>query len=817
LTLIQFSFDRGRTVSSEWPDCPSDDTGIAAFPQVGEGFPVRVLLDHFNFKSIARCATFCATLLLAGCDQGEPVVEASTSESPAHAVEFVGSQACAECHATESEKWLGSDHDRAMEEATVDSVLGQFDGSIIQHFEQTWRFIRDGEEFIVELEEPGRPLERLPVAYTFGVDPLQQYLVARSDGRYQALPVAWDARPSEEGGQRWLDLQPDEPITRDDPLHWERLAYNWNSQCASCHSTKLEKGYDEVNDRFDTRWSEIDVGCEGCHGPGSRHVEIYAAGAEAPSDVSGFDVSFERWNPDAWQRQSGERISSRVTERIHDAQLDVCAPCHARRSEIVATPAIGAAFLDGHRPRLLDPGLYFEDGQIRDKVYVWGSFLQSRMYSAGVRCNDCHDTHSVELRREGNALCAGCHDVTAFDVEAHHGHAIGTEGASCVACHMPETVYMQVDQRTDHSFTIPRPDRSAILAVPNACENCHSDRDAVWATAQIDSWREPGATRPPHWSDHLVAGAVARADPLRWLEIALEPSFSPLVRANAWARYAEEAAAAPPIEILRDRLRDGTSLERLALIDVVRRLEPELRASLLRPLLEDDRRAIRGAAAEALVDLPAELWRPADRAVLARALREYRTAHVANAERPEAQVSLGLLSVHYGELDAARASYQRAIELAPYFVPAHVNFADLERMQGNDAEAIVRLRRAVELAPDEVMVRYALGLALHRAGESEEGLSQLALAAQAAPDQPRLVLGWALALDAADRRAEAISVLARAVDRGAASTDIHHALVTLLRDQGELERAQTRAEGWLRSQPADPRAEGLLRELRGGR
>jgi Flp pilus assembly protein TadD len=180
-------------------------------------------------------------------------------------------------------------------------------------------------------------------------------------------------------------------------------------------------------------------------------------------------------------------------------------------------------------------------------------------------------------------------------------------------------------------------------------------------------------------------------------------------------------------------------------------------------------------------------------------------------------VSLGLLSVHYGELDAARTSYQRAIELAPYFVPAHVNLADLERMQGHDAEAIVRLRRAVEIAPDEVLVRYALGLALHRAGESEEGLSQLALAAQAAPDQPRLVLGWALALDAAGRRAEAISVLAEAVDRGAASADIHHALVTLLRDQGELERARIRVEGWLRSQPGDPRAEGLLREFQGGR
>jgi len=758
--------------------------------------------------------TFFAGPMLMGCDQAERVVEPASGESPVH---FVGSQACAECHVTESEKWLGSDHDRAMEEPTPESVVGRFDGSTLRHFERRWKFIRDGEEYVVELKEQGRPLERLRVAYTFGVDPLQQYLVVRPDGRFQALPVAWDSRSSELGGQRWIDLQPDEPIMHDDPLHWERLAYNWNSQCASCHSTNLSKGYDEEKGRFDTQWSEIDVGCEACHGPGSRHLSIQEGQIDAASGVSGFAVSLEAWNPDAWQRQNEARIASRVTQRSRDVELDVCAPCHSRRSQIVDVPLIGADLLDGHRPRLVDPGLYFEDGQIRDEVYVWGSFLQSRMYSAGVRCNDCHDPHSLGLRREGDALCAGCHDQTAYDVKSHHGHAAATPGANCVDCHMPERVYMQVDARRDHSFPIPRPDRSASLAAPNACGGCHADRDSNWATAQIDSWRAEGATRPTHWSDHLVFGAQARSDPQRWLEIALEPSYAPLVRANAWARYAEEAEAAPPTELLRDLLRDGTALERLALIDVARRLAPGLRASLLRPLLEDDRLAVRIAAAEALVDLPAATWRPGDRAVLARALREYRVAQETNAERPEAQVSLALLSVHYGELDAARASYERAIELAPYFVPAYVNLADLERMQGNDAEAIARLRRAVELAPDGALVRYALGLALHRAGESDEGLSELARAAQDAPDQPRLVLGWALALDAAGRRAEAISALAEAVDRGAASADLHYALVTLLRDQGEVEQAQGRAEAWLRSRPGDPRAEALLREVQGVR
>jgi predicted CXXCH cytochrome family protein len=753
----------------------------------------------------------CAVLLLVGCDESNPTVEPTrVDNSPS---QFVGSNDCIRCHAAEGERWLGSDHDRAMEESTSAAVVGRFDDSILRRFEQTWRFVRDGEDHVVVIEEPGRAPERLRVAYTFGIDPLQQYLVERSNGRMQALPVAWDSRPLESGGQRWIDLQPGERITPDDPLHWERLAYNWNSQCASCHSTNLTKGYDAEKGRFDTRWAEIDVGCEACHGPGSLHVAIREGKTEAPADASGFDVKFESWNPEAWQRESGARIATRVSTRTHDAQLDVCAPCHSRRAQIVDVPVIGAPLLDGHRPSLLDPGLYFEDGQIRDEVYVWGSFLQSRMYAAGVRCNDCHDPHSLGLRREGNALCTGCHDSAAYDSKDHHGHDTGTEGASCVACHMPERVYMEVDGRRDHSFPIPRPDRSASLQVPNACEDCHADRDAAWATAQIDSWRPPGAVRPSHWSDHLVNGMEARKDPDRWLEIAVEPSHAPIVRASAWSRFADEADGLPPLEFLREKIGSATDLERLAFIDLIQRSTPEIRIALLRPLLEDEHLAVRVAAAEALADVPAEQWRPADRAVLARALREHRARLVANAERPEAQVALGLLSVHYGEPDAARAAYQRAMELAPYFVPAYANLADLERQLGRDAEAVQWLRHAVELAPEEALVRHALGLALHRVGERSEGLEQLTRAAQDAPNQPRLVLAWALALDAADRRSEAIAALAAAVDRGVSSGDIQHALVALLRDQGEMERARTRAQAWQRSYPDDPRPAAILAEL----
>lgn len=722
-----------------------------------------------------------------------------------------------------------------MEVASPVSVRGIFDGRTLRHFEETWRFVRDGDAFVVELSHearPGEPAERLQVDYTFGFEPLQQLLTARAKGRYQALPVAWDARPSADGGQRWFSLYPEEPIGPEDPLHWERLAYNWNSQCASCHSTGFAKGFDPESGRFSSEWAEIDVGCEACHGPGNDHAGRYArAQSDSAPDSSadpildpGLEVRFESWDPNLWVREEGARIATRTLPRPLDAQVDVCASCHSRRGELAPTRAVGEAFLDGYRPSLIEPGLYFDDGQIRDEVYVWGSFQQSRMFMAGVRCSDCHDPHSLSLRRAGNALCTGCHADAAYDVPEHRGHRAGgagttspaAGGTNCVDCHMPTRVYMGIDARRDHAFSIPRPLRSRALEAPSVCQTCHPDRDARWASAAVEDWRGDRVPRE-HWADSLVVAGEARTDAARWLEIALEPTYPPIVRGSAWARYAEEGTAAPGVVILEERLRSGSELERLGLVEVVRQLDPSLRIALLRPLLDDERRAIRIAAANALVDVPAQQWRAPDRTALARGLREYRMAQEANAERPEAQVNLGSLALRYADPVAARLAFGRALESAPYFVPAHVNLADLERLEGNGAAALDHLRRALEIEPDAALVRHALGLALYREGHAGEALSELERAAREAPQLPRLTLGWALALDAAGRRAEGLAVLEAGVDRGAADGEVFHALVALLRDEGQVARAIARAREWQRVIPGDERAASLLAELGAGR
>ncbi len=195
------------------------------------------------------------------------------AEHPASTGSFVGKAACASCHAEEVQRWTGSHHDLAMQEVSDDTVLGDFANASLTHFGVTSTFYRDDDRFMVRTEGTNGKLADFEIRYVFGVHPLQQYLIEFPGGRLQALGLAWDTRTKAQGGQRWYHLYPNEKIAHDDELHWTQPSQNWNTMCAECHSTHLQKNYDPKTRSFATAWSEIDVSCEACHGPGSAHVD----------------------------------------------------------------------------------------------------------------------------------------------------------------------------------------------------------------------------------------------------------------------------------------------------------------------------------------------------------------------------------------------------------------------------------------------------------------------------------------------------------------------------------------------------------------
>ena len=384
-------------------------------------------------------------------------------------------------------------------------MLGDFDDAKFRHSGIESRFFRRDGKFMVRTDGPDGKLADFEISYTFGVWPLQQYLIEFPGGRYQTLGIAWDAREKSEGGQRWFHIYPNEKMDYRDQLHWTGMYQNWNLQCAACHSTNLRKGYDAASNTYKTTFSEINVACEACHGPASRHVE-WAKQAKPPysaKDDKGLITLKTRWN-EAWKFAATDVASAQRDRPADAAAMNTCAACHARRSTITENGTPGAPLEDTHRLALLTAPNYYADGQQREEVYVWSSFLQTTMYQRGVTCMDCHEPHALKLRAEGNALCVRCHNAAAFDTEKHHFHKAGTKGAQCVECHMPAQNYMVVDARRDHGIRSPRPDLSVALGSPNACTQCHADRKPGWAIAAMDQWYGKTWRDRPHYGTYAA-------------------------------------------------------------------------------------------------------------------------------------------------------------------------------------------------------------------------------------------------------------------------------------------------------------------------
>jgi tetratricopeptide (TPR) repeat protein len=710
----------------------------------------------------------------------------------------------------EFERWKGSHHDAAMQEANSKTVLGDFSGVTFGEGSAQVRFSsRDG-EFVVSAIDAAEQWVDFAVRHTFGVEPLQQYLIAAADGRMQALTVAWDSRPADGGGQRWFSLYPDEDTPPGDVLHFGGAANNWNAQCAACHSTRLRKNFDAATGRYATRWAELNVACEACHGAGSRHVAWANADAGARGDDPRLPVNLALERGANWIPDPASGIARRSAPRRSHAELESCAACHSRRGRIAEEPPEGR-FMDGHRPALLEEGLYFADGQILDEVYVYGSFLQSKMFRAGVGCSDCHEPHSLRLRDSPGSVCAQCHDSARFATPTHHHHEPGSAGARCENCHMPARTYMQIDVRHDHSFRVPRPDLSESLGVPNACAACHGERPARWAAAAIERWS--GHAPGPHFGEILQRGRRgdrSALEPLR--RLAADTTQPGIVRATS-LQLLERYQGTPIGDTVAAATTDADPLLRLAAVRAAAALGEDRRSRQLARLLDDPLRAIRIDAARALAPLSRGRLSAPERRSLQRALREYYAAEELDADQPRSHVNLGLLHRRRSALGRAEAAYREAIRVGDYFVPAYLQLADLYRMLGRDSEAEPLLRRALEVAPESADAHHALGLHRVRMQRHAEALGDLRRACELAPENPRFAYVYAIALHGGGQTEAALDALHRALERRPGSRDLTLALATLHRDVGQRDEAARYARALLLIDSEDPAARGLLEEL----
>jgi predicted CXXCH cytochrome family protein len=693
--------------------------------------------------------------------------------------------------------WRSSQHKLAMQHATDKTVLGDFENAGFDNFGLRSRFFRQDGKYLVETDGPDGKLATFEVKYTFGVDPLQQYLVEFPDGRLQALSLAWDTRPKEQGGQRWFHLYPNEKIKHDDVLHWTKLNQNWNFMCAACHSTGVHKNYDAANDRFSTTWSEISVGCEACHGQGSRHVG-WARGQQnwwwpfgrSDDPSKGLSVSFDERHDITW---SIDPRTGNATRRIGPARLrkevETCGLCHARGGAFSEDQIPGRWLSDTHVVSPLTHGLFQPDGQMLDEVYNYASFKQSRMFAAGVTCSDCHEPHSAKLRAQDNGVCLQCHDSDKYADANHHHHDKASQPPSCAACHMPERTYMVVDRRHDHSFRIPRPDLSMKLATSNACNDCHADKTAEWAASAIERWYGPTRKGLQNYAEAFEAAWAGRPDASALLEkIAGDRGVPAFARAGALTELAPRLSSSN-VNVAREGLSDPDPMVRIGALDILERVSAFQVWPLAAPLLSDPIQGVRTKTAMLLASVPRDDQPAADRDRFDRAAAEFIAAQRLNADRPEAHSALGNFYTRRRLTSEAESEYITALKLSPQFAPAAINLADLYREVKRDGDGERVLRAAIDASPRDAGLHHVLGLVLTRLKRGDEAIAELHRAADLEANRARYLYVYAVALHSAGRGDEAIAALKEYSNKQAEDRDILLAVITFSRDAGDLDTA----------------------------
>lgn len=630
-------------------------------------------------------------------------VYSQASENGSPRAGAVPSLVCAECHSAEYDAWKDSDHGWALREPSAENVLGDFNDAEFVLDGETNRFTtQDGRYFIEALGPDGQPTI-YEVKYTVGVRPLQQYLLETEPGKLQSFDVAWDTEQ-----KRWFHLYPNAGLKPGDGLHWTGPYKNWNGRCAECHQTDFVKGYDPLEASYHSEWSDLTIGCGACHGTGADHVawaenpDNYAETAPTLALTKGFDITLPR--------------------ATNQENIEICAGCHARRSTVSPnSPEAGTSFDDNYRLALLRNGLYHADGQIDDEVYVYGSFLQSKMYAKGVTCLNCHDPHSGELVGEGNTTCLQCHSPAGnpdfvslpkkdYDDPSHHHHEPGSEGALCVNCHMPSKNFMQVDPRRDHSFRIPRPDLTIEIGSPNACGSCHEAEGPEWAVAALEEWFPGGHTGRFHYGLTLSRGRgeQSAADNAALADLALDETQADIVRATA-VTTALPGLTRPSFDRMLPLLADDSALVRAAALQLLEQVPADLRLSAASALLGDPAETVRLAAARLLIGQPSGTLDDATRQQLSDAVQTFQQSLIGHADFPETQLQIGGLGLMMRDFDAAVAGFETAATMDPQMEQAWIMVSRIQRAQGQTDAADVTLTRAANAIPDSAEIQFQLG------------------------------------------------------------------------------------------------------------
>jgi len=728
------------------------------------------------------CLIYFMMMIIVGCGPSGKDENSFSKEST-----YVGSVSCKSCHESAYQDWQKSDHFLAMQPANDSTVLGDFNNTSFTADGVSNTFFKKDGKFYINTQGDDGHNHDFEVLYVFGYFPLQQYLIAFPDGRLQSTRVSWDTRD-----KKWFHQYAGRKVHHEDWLHWTGNSQNWNTMCASCHSTDLQKNYDEQTDAYNTTWKEINVSCESCHGPGSSHIEYI----------------------NSKQYQKGKRIENAGLyygrDTISQLQLNTCAACHARKSDVAPDLLRSDEIMDDLIPQVLSNELYFADGQIMEEDYEYGSFTQSKMFHQNVRCSSCHNPHSGKLRLSGNNLCLSCHKPE-YNTATHHFHKPETEAAQCINCHMVARTYMGVDHRRDHSFRIPRPDQSEQYGTPNACTGCHTDQSNQWAAESVKKWYGP--QRKYHFSDDLIPGSLLNEQSEIHLVKLLRDTTQPEIARATAANYLGNIQTNSAAQALLDLLQDPKALVRYHVLRSLENFPPEHWRMKVSPLLSDKVRAVRIAAADLFHRLPAD-------AIPADSKEAYVKADAENLGFLRYQTDFAVGNVMMADYQMqgnvypeAIRYYQRALRMDSLMNYARVNLAAAYNVVGQNEEALEVLQKAAAIDAFNDHIYYSLGLLQYEMGSLPAALENFQKAVNLGSVNPGLYYNYGIALQVQGKLKEAEQILLKGIALNPQAANINYGLVYLYMQQQLPQKAMKYAQVLKGIDPGNPEYQELFRSL----
>ncbi|NIL18434.1 tetratricopeptide repeat protein [Pseudomonas sp. AN3A02] len=683
---------------------------------------------------------------------------------------MVDEQQCQGCHQAQVKDWQGSHHQLAMQAATPETVPADFNNASFSSEGETTRFSRRGDEFWVNTPGADGKATDFKVAYTFGIAPLQQYLIEVGDGRLQALGVAWDTQKN-----RWFHLYPGQGVNFKNPLHWSKPSQNANFMCVECHTTGYKRNFDAANNRFDSQWNSLGVGCQACHGPASNHV----AWAAKKSDLlhAGFAVNLK--------------------DKDATVEIETCARCHARRAPLGDGYTVGKRLMDDYLPSVLTRELYALDGKIKDEVFEHGSFAQSKMAEKGVRCSDCHNPHNAELKAPGNGLCLQCHNTAGktavatvdgrglqaknYDSPEHTRHAAGEPGSFCVDCHMPGKFYMGNDFRHDHSFSIPRPGDKV------------SEQFKLWSASEPE--------HAPRYAESmvLIRGGQPGAAQALYDQLARN-NLPPIQRATLLAELPNYPSEQALKLATKDLGNPAPQVRESAVRAISAFLPPPERVALYGPLLRDPVLAVRIIAARDLLSASAQGLGPA----WDKAIAEYENVQMSLLERAEANLNLAMLYQASGRGDKVEAQLRTALLRDPDFFPALVTLAQWLEANGRALEARTLITDNLKQHPEAALLQHTQGLMLIRVGDTAKAMPHLREAARLEPANPQYNYVLAVALHDSGHVDQACEQLEKLLAAQPYNRNARLSLIQYYLENGKEPKAQVVMQSWKKLNPGDP-------------